>query len=582
MVLKNKKLILSFILALLCVTAGFTQSGSKVALVFGNASYKNSKLENPIKDAKAMESKLKELGFSVTLVLDADTEKMDEELRKFYSKAKNADLGLLYYSGHGIGTDEGSFLLPVTSNIKDETDLKRHAVNLNDVVTDTCESGCKQVIILMDACRNNPLKKTKGSSRGLTTVSTSEVAQSVIFYACASGKTADDGDGDHSPFTQALLNWIGKPGYSFSQVVTAVTKEVRSSTKDMQTPVSSSTIMEEIYLNGKSSPSVNEIPPVYIDDKTDYSKVIRICVILFVVLLVVITGLFLTLTTEGKQFISLAGSKISSGTESTVNFVKNSSGKVKETVSIKYRQGKEALEEKKNAISEKMEERKEEKAAAIAEQKEAAAAFAEMKKQEQEEEYKAIKKSLLPAEIAGKYSDLYVAVSPVTKAQYKTIMESAYEDSEDNYPITNVTWYDCAQFFNKLSLKENLEPVYDLTDKHNIKIDLTKNGWRMPTVEEWKSFAVAPENGIARESWNLSNSNGELQECCKKQPNSYGLYDVYGLVWEWCNDVEKEKYHIAKGGAWDVQPEHCKASAKLAVTADFSDDVIGVRGVRNR
>ena len=53
MVLKNKKLMISFILALLCVTAGFTQSGSKVALVFGNASYKNSKLENPIKDAKA-------------------------------------------------------------------------------------------------------------------------------------------------------------------------------------------------------------------------------------------------------------------------------------------------------------------------------------------------------------------------------------------------------------------------------------------------------------------------------------------------------------------------------------------------
>ena len=74
----------------------------RVALVIGNAKYKSSPLDNPVKDAKAFQEKLKGLDFEVSTLYDADLDEMDAALKNFYKKADESDLALLYYSGHGI------------------------------------------------------------------------------------------------------------------------------------------------------------------------------------------------------------------------------------------------------------------------------------------------------------------------------------------------------------------------------------------------------------------------------------------------------------------------------------------------
>lgn len=533
MVLKIKKALLIVTFGFLCISGIFAQSGKtekRVALVIGNGNYKNSPLKNPVRDAKAMESKLKELGFDVIYSTDADTKTMVDKLDEFYKTAKNSSLALIYYSGHGIESDGSNYLIPVTSEITDEKYLKQYAINLDDVIVDAGESGCKQLIVLIDACRNNPIKKTRGNSRGISVVSLGETAETVTFYACGSGKTADDGDGEHSPFTQALINYIGQQGYSFTDVIRAVKKEVSEKTDGKQNPNSSGLFTEEVYLNGKKQ---NVINTVYVDDKTDYSKVIRICVLLFLVLILIIFVLFIVFTVEGKRALGI---------------VKEKSDGIKDKISVTY-----------NQIIEKI---------------------SELKKEKVESELKDIVSQILPSVIVNE--DLYVAVSPVTNGQYQTVTGKTFAEGKSDYPVTNISWLQAAEFFNELSQKENLEPVYDLSDKHNIKIDLSKNGWRMPSVSEWLKFAKVPKGGIESESWNINNSNDQIQPCKSKKKNDFGIYDVFGLVWEWCNDVEKEKYHIAKGGAWDASVKQCSRSSKLAVTADFSDDNIGIRGVRNR
>lgn len=152
-------------------------------------------------------------------------------------------------------------------------------------------------------------------------------------------------------------------------------------------------------------------------------------------------------------------------------------------------------------------------------------------------------------------------------------------DNENDFPVTEISWIDAVQFFNELSKKEKLEPVYDLSDLDNIKIDLSKNGWRLPTESEWVKFAGSNSNLYA-ETWFEENSYNTCKPCAKKSCSKIGLYDVYGLVWEWCSDSIMGKY-ILKGGAWDCSKKYCKKSSRLYAVKDFKSDAVGFRGVRN-
>jgi hypothetical protein len=181
------------------------------ALVIGNAAYPGSaRLDNPINDSTAVAQKLRTMGFTVTEVRDATRQRLVQAMGHFRKTASDADLSLLFYSGHGVQIYGTNYILPIDVDQNDVAQATLQGISLNSVVENFLPGKTK--IIFLDACRDNPLMRTgdRSVSRGLAPIS---VAQgTLISYATKDGQTAADGTGQkNSPFTKALLEHLGDP-----------------------------------------------------------------------------------------------------------------------------------------------------------------------------------------------------------------------------------------------------------------------------------------------------------------------------------------------------------------------------------
>ncbi len=204
------------------------------ALVIGNSAYGgNSRLLNPINDAKSMSAKLRGLGFVVTQALDADRIGLVTVLSEFSRSAAKADLTLLFYAGHGVQISGTNYMLPIDLNLNDLSQAPLQGVSLNSVVEQYLPGKTK--LVFLDACRDNPLMQvaSRSVSRGLAPISASE--GTLISYSTKDGQVAQDGDGKNSPFTTALLAHIGDPD-DIAVVLRKVREEVMKNTGNKQQP----------------------------------------------------------------------------------------------------------------------------------------------------------------------------------------------------------------------------------------------------------------------------------------------------------------------------------------------------------
>ena len=185
----------------------------RVALVIGEGGYLNApKLTNPAHDAAAMEKLFSASGFDiVTRVTDASREQISTALRKFERDSEDADVSIVFYSGHGLEIGGENYLIPVDAKIETERDVKFETVSLSDV-RDAVDGAKKLKLILLDACRDDPFANqmqrkggTKGVERGLAPIRDAFGVNVIIAFAAAPGQTAADGDGQDSPFTSALI-----------------------------------------------------------------------------------------------------------------------------------------------------------------------------------------------------------------------------------------------------------------------------------------------------------------------------------------------------------------------------------------
>lgn len=212
----------------------------RVALVFGNAQYQHAgSLANPLNDANAIAEVLERLGFSVTTVLDAGKEEMNEALRLFARESELASVATVFYAGHGLEVDGVNYLMPVDARLERDTDVPYESVSLDSVLAASEEADVS--IVILDACRNNPLAQTmQGTFRSVSRGSFGELDEELlpsgmlVAYAAAAGTTAADGSGSHSPYTQALLEHLETPneiGLMFRKVGGAVIEMTKGSQK---------------------------------------------------------------------------------------------------------------------------------------------------------------------------------------------------------------------------------------------------------------------------------------------------------------------------------------------------------------
>lgn len=197
------RLLLAAFLALTFAASG-AEAAKRVALVIGNGAYVHqAPLANPKNDILQMEKTLKDIGYEVTVVRDLDEDGMERALADFSEVADEAEVALVYYSGHGMEISDTNYLIPIDAELKKERDAKFEAVDL-DYVRAAIEGASKLKVVILDACRNNTfLAKTRGGTRGLKRV----VAQAgeVIAYSTSPGSVAQDGEpGGLSPYTRAL------------------------------------------------------------------------------------------------------------------------------------------------------------------------------------------------------------------------------------------------------------------------------------------------------------------------------------------------------------------------------------------
>ena len=216
----------------------------KTALVFGEKDYMFARpLNNTINDVNSIADSLIKLGFDVTVCRNNNYVDMVSNIKSWYSKIPNYDVALLYYSGHGIEVNGENYLLPIDANPKSPSDLPHVAYSANDILASMESNNPKYNIIILDACRNNPLLKswTRSIKEGLAPMSGAGNG-SFIGYAAAPGTVASDGHGKNGPYTEAILKYIMTPNLSIYQIFTKVNYEVRAKTFGMQVPFINSSL----------------------------------------------------------------------------------------------------------------------------------------------------------------------------------------------------------------------------------------------------------------------------------------------------------------------------------------------------
>ncbi len=208
----------------------------RTALIIGNSRYTHSPLKNPVNDAQAMAKALNNLGFKVIVELDANQEKMEAAIDQFgrYLISGN-QIGLFYYAGHGVQVDGENYLIPVAAQIKRQSDVRYKAINIGQVLGAMGEANDNLNIVILDACRDNPLPRSfRSGSRGLARVEGPK--GTIIGFATSPGSTAADGEGDNGLYTKHLLSNIQNPGLSIEQVFKKVLQGVNDETKGQQVP----------------------------------------------------------------------------------------------------------------------------------------------------------------------------------------------------------------------------------------------------------------------------------------------------------------------------------------------------------
>jgi formylglycine-generating enzyme required for sulfatase activity len=253
----------------------------RAALVVGIGTYQHApKLANPVNDARAVGEALRRLNFDVDEAYDADFSRLTHALRAFGIKAAQADVAVVYFAGHGVQVAHENYLLPADALLERERDLVYETLSL-DLFLGEISQARKLGMILLDACRNNPFvdRLTRSmtiSSRGPASAGLARVdsvpRNSLVAMATKADQTSEDGSGSHSPFAQALLDNLPKPGLELSLFFRSVRDTVLRQTNNQQEPyIFGSLGAEPFYIHPRppnQPPVIGAIPRLEVKDRT--------------------------------------------------------------------------------------------------------------------------------------------------------------------------------------------------------------------------------------------------------------------------------------------------------------------------
>lgn len=236
----------------------------RIALVIGNGAYSGNlpRLPNPTNDAEDVAKALRHFGFQVIEKKNLNLEGMNRAIAEFGSKIGGSEAALFYYAGHGIQVRNQNYLMPVNAVIDSEAAVPYQGINLNQVL-DEMDNGKSGVnIVMLDACRNNPItgKFRSGATRGLAAPGSTPKG-TVIVYATDPGNVAADGEGRNGLFTAGLLYAFKGKDLSLDGVLTEASAQVEKASGQTQTPYVNGpkTLQKSFHFNVTLEPGLGEI-----------------------------------------------------------------------------------------------------------------------------------------------------------------------------------------------------------------------------------------------------------------------------------------------------------------------------------
>ena len=248
-------------------TATIIDNSKRFALLIGNADYQHApSLDNPVNDAVDMATTLKSLGFQVIVKRNANKRTMVEAVQTFGTRLSHGGVGLFYFSGHGLQSNNRNYLVPTDAKINSEADIEFDGFDANRVLAQMGQANNGLNLMILDACRDNPYRTTtlKGLKKGLATMNSPP--RTLIAYATAPDRASyGDSQQRNSIYTTYLLAALRdnrQVSMSVLDMLTGVAKKVVTDTQGKQVPWKSDSLLER-FCFGKcvEPPPPPPLPP---------------------------------------------------------------------------------------------------------------------------------------------------------------------------------------------------------------------------------------------------------------------------------------------------------------------------------
>ncbi len=571
------------------------EAGRRIALVIGNEDYQGAPLKKTINDARDTARALRELGFSVTTKINSSGQEMYEAIREFGNELiPGGEVGLFYYSGHGIQVGGRNYLIPVDADIRAEDEVRFKSIDVGLVLSKMESAGNRTNIVILDACRDNPFKSFKTVSKGLAVVEAPR--GSLLVYATAPGSVAAEGRGRNGIFTGALLHHIKTPGIEVREMLTRVRRDVMAATGGEQITWDSSSLTAGFYFAGTggraAAAAEAERRPTITVEKAYGSLVVEV-------------------KTAGAFYLDgVRQARIPQGGTARVTDLETG----RHSLEMRYDDGE-----------------METKRVTVVKDRAVQVAFTYVERPSVPEGFVLVEagtfrmgSELSSQEIASKYGgvalwyddeepvhrvmiskDFYMSKYEVTQRQWREVMGADPSHFKGNsLPVEQVSWYDAVDYCNRLSRKEGLIPAYRISGK-NVTWDPSANGYRLPTEAEWeyaarggnrsRGYTYAGSDSAGDVGWYEDNSGSKTHPVGRKRPNELGLYDISGNVWEWCWDWYGDYspssqtdprgpssgfYRVGRGGSWSFGPWTLRAANRYDDYPSVRYNRLGFRPVR--